>query len=133
MPFYPVLGQISFVHALSFFFFKIHFNIISPSTLRAFKFSLYVRFPTELLYSFPFPVLGGTLIVHLVALHIPSEYCWMMTKIKNLLNVKFSPISCYFLSLSFTNLPQHSVLKTCGIYPLFNVKYQVLYANKIRG
>jgi hypothetical protein len=69
----------------------------------------------------------------LIALHIPSEYCLMMTKIKKLLNMQFSPISCYFLSLSFTYLPQRSVLKTYVVYPRFNEKYQVLYANKMRG
>jgi len=121
----------SSVHALSFFFLR-SISVISPHLRLGLSSVLLTSgFPTELLYVFLFPVLSATFPVHLTALRIQSEHCSIMIKFKKLISLQFFSVSSYFLS--FTNLPQDSVLKTCGLYPRLNVKYQVLYANKIRG
>ena len=58
---YPCPEPGGLVHAPSFHIFKIHFNIILPSTSGSFKFSPSLSFPAETLYAALFSLIRAVL------------------------------------------------------------------------
>ena len=92
-----------------FIILKINFNIIIPSMPQSSKWSLSFRLVHQTMYVFVFLSVCATWPIHLILLDLMTEIFVVQTM--KLLIMQFSPVSCSFLPLSLTYLPQHHILE----------------------
>jgi hypothetical protein len=102
-PLEPVMSQINLIHILTPQFYKIHFNIIVPSTSKSSKWSRPFRFSDQIFVRHAFhgssmraacPAQKSSLFNH-------SNISWrrVVLHIMELLIKRLSPASCYFFPL----------------------------------
>jgi hypothetical protein len=100
------MNQIYPVHALTSSFFKIHFNIILPSTPRFSKCSLSFGFPHQNTVGISFPLY----MPHSRHLILPKNLLWG-TQITKLTTVEFYQTFCYFISRRSKYFPNQRIVE----------------------
>ena len=115
----PILSQINSLSAHTFYFFKIHFNIIFPSTPRSSKWSYPLRYPHQN------PACTSP-VPHTCNIPHPSRSSWFdrpknsQATITKLLVTPSSPILCYLIHLP---LGPYRILKFTNITNILHIKF----------
>ena len=118
-------------HALSSYFFKIHFNITLPPMPMSSKWPLSCRFHSQhTVYNFLLPCLCHISNPPHSPILLPRWGTWNM----KLLFMKFSLVPCYFLHIKFKYLSQHPIFTHFSSFPswIFETEFHTHIKYKVK-